>query len=290
MTDVNVEVTNENVDQLLAEQQKADEQAPTDVKPDESQTTEQSQEKKHDGPEPKVPLGALHEERMRRKAAEAQMQELRRQNEEYNKWRAQNEQILAERLAALQPKPQIDPVENPVGFLANQQAETQKLIAQFQEEQRQQQEQQRHNAALQQFTHIVTTSEQQFAKEKPDYFEAVNYAKAFKAKEYMTFGYSEQEAKQLVDQDAIGIAQRALQLGENPANLAYQYALTAGYKPSVNAEQKLNMMEAGQKASKPSGGSGKSPTPSLEALLAMSDDDSYRATKDDNAFKKLVGG
>lgn len=289
MTDT-TEVTNENVDQLLGEQQKADEQTPTNNGASEEKTEEQGHEKKHDGPEPKVPLGALHEERMRRKAAEAKLQESQRQMDEYNAWRTNNEKILSERLAALQQKPQIDPAENPVGFLASQQAETQKLIETLQREQRQQQENNEKNAVLQQFAQVVAQSEQQFAKEKPDYFEAVNYAKAFKAKEYMTFGYSEQEAAQLVNQDTVGIAQRALQLGENPAYLAYQYALTAGYKPSVSGEQKLNMMEAGQKASKPSGGGGKSPALTLESLASMSNEDFARATADESAFRKLMGG
>lgn len=282
MTDIQaeVQVTNENVDQLL-EQQKTPEQKTEEVV---------QEEKKHDGPEPKVPLGALHEERMRRKAVEAQMQELRRQNEENQKWRNENEQKLAERIAALQPKQAIDPAENPVGYLATQQYETQKMLAEMQEAQRKQESMQQQNAAMQQFASHVQRDEEVFTSKTPDYSDAAKFAREFKTKEYMTFGFTQEQAEAQVNNDAFAIAQRALQLGESPANLFYNYAKTVGYKPQANGEQKLSMMEAGQKASKPSGGSGKSPTLTLETLVSMSSEDFARATSDEAAFRKLMGG
>lgn len=286
MTDIQdtpIEVTDANVDQLLEQQRQ--EEAPAEAK------HEEPAEKKHDGPEPKVPLGALHEERMRRKALEAEKSQLAKELEENRRWRQENEQILAERLAALQQKQQIDPAENPVGYLATQQQETQKMLAEMQENQRKQNEQYQQNVAMQQFAIHVQRDEEAFISKTPDYSQAAQHAREFKEKEYMTFGFTPEQAKEQVDRDAIAIAQRALQLGESPANLFYQYAVNvAKYQPQVNGEQKLNMMEAGQKASKPSGGSGKSPTLTLETLASMSSEEFARATSDEDAFRRLMGG
>lgn len=271
-------VTNENVDSLLQEQKDA-----------ETSPIEKTEEKKE---EPKVNLGALHEERARRKALEAEKRDLSERLNQQMEWRQQNEQTLNERLAALMPRQQqIDPNENPVQYLAEQQRQTQEVIEKMRQEQTQQQTANSQAEAVNRFTQHVQADEKRFEAEKPDYMQAVAFAKEFKAKEYKTFGYSDSEAAQMVNNDALGIAQRALQLGGSPAEFAYQYALTIGFKPTVGAEKKLSMMEAGQKAAKPSSGGGKDTgSVTLEQLVSMSSDDFAKATSSDAAWKKLMGG
>lgn len=270
-----VEVTAENVDALLDQQRET---------PQETHEVEKKEE-------PKVNLGALHEERARRKALEAEKRSLSEQLAQQQAWRQQNEQTLNERLAALMPRqPQIDPNENPVGYLAEEQRATRAEIQKLQEAQRAQIENNSQLEAINRFSQHVQSDEQRFSVEKPDYLQAVAYAKEFKAKEYRAFGYSEDEVRGMVNNDALSIAQRALQLGGSPAEYAYQYALTVGFKPSVGAEKKLSMMEAGQKAAKPSGGGGKDTgSVTLEQLVSMSPEDFEKATSG-GAFKKLMGG
>ena len=89
-----VEVTNENVDQLL-------EQEKTGEVPAEEVVKEEKRE------QPNVPLGALHEERMKRRSFEAKTRELESQLAQQMSWRQQNEQILNERLNALQRQPEL---------------------------------------------------------------------------------------------------------------------------------------------------------------------------------------
>lgn len=276
-----VQVTDENLDKLFEEQ-----------KNEEVQTKEATKEevKEETKEEPKVNLGALHEERARRKALQAELKQVNERLAQEAAWRQQNETILQERLAAMQQnRPQIDPNENPVQYLSQKQEETQKMLADFQKRQEEQDQRVAQERSAQQISQYVEAEERRFATEKPDYLQAVGFAKEFKAKEYRTFGYSEEQIAHLVNADAVAIVQRALQIGESPANMAYQYALSVGFKPQVNAEKKLDMMEAGQKAAKPSsGGSKDTGTLSLEQLASMSDDDFGKIT--DAQFRKLMGG
>jgi hypothetical protein len=256
--------------------------------PSEQSQTESAEEHKE---EPKVNLGALHEERAKRRQLQAEAAELRQ------KLAAQHEQ-LAQRIAYIEllaqrqqsnQKP-IDYNEDPVAFLATQNAQIQeKLEAQEREKQEQrqanwQQEQTR------QFVAAVNQSEAEFAKSNPDYLDAIAHAKSAKAREYMAVGYTQEQAQQLVLQDAAAIAQRAIQFGENPAEMAYNLAKTMGYKPKPNAEKKLEMMAEGQKAAKPSSGSAafKGAT-KLEQIANMSVDEFAKATEGDN-WAKLMGG
>ena len=271
-----VEVTAENVDQLLKEQENEGLQ---------TQETEAKEVKKE---EPKVNLGALHEERARRKALEAEKRQLTEQIAQIQAERAKNEQMIRDRLAALQ-QPQINPQEQPVEYLANEQKQTREMLADMQRRQQEQEQRQQQEIGMQRFAQAIQADEQAFAKENSDYMQAVAFAKERKASEYRAFGYSDQEVQEFVQADAISIAQRALQLGESPARLVYEYAKTVGFKPQVSAEKKLGMMEAGQKAAKPSSSGGKdSATLSLEQLASMNSDDFSKIT--DAQFKKLMGG
>jgi hypothetical protein len=276
-----VEVNSENIDQLF-EQQRGAESA-------ESTPEAKNEVKEEKREEPKVNLGALHEERMRRKAAEAKVREYNAELNQLRQWRQQNEAILQERLAALQQPKSYDPEKQPVEYLANEQKRTQELLAELNKRSEQQEQLMQAERAAMQFRNHVIAEEEKFAKDQPDYLKAIDYAKKFKASEYRALGYGDEEVAAALQQDIIGIATRALQLGESPAKLAWQYALAVGFKPSVSPEKKLNMMEAGQKATKPSsGGSQDTATLSLDVLASMSNEDFAKLSESD--FRKVMGG
>jgi len=115
--------------------------------------------------------------------------------------------------------------------------------------------------------------------------QAINFAKQARVKEYMAVGLSQNEALQRLAVDEHQLVQTAIQNGENPAQVAFNWAKARGY---VSPKQKLEMQQEGQKASLPTGGGGKGGgDPSLEALLKMSPKDFAKATAGDN-WEKLL--
>lgn len=272
------EVTAENVDTLLAEQ-KGTETAP-------------AAEEKHEKTEevPKVPIHALHEERLRRKALESEKRAMAEEIAAFKREREENTRMLQERYAAMQ-KQQINPQEQPLEYLTELHKQQQEAIQRIENQTKEQERQRSESEAINKFYHHVKTDEDNFSKETPDYMKAVGFAKEQKVKEYMSLGYAQEEAIAAMQQDAMGIAQRALQLGESPARLAYEYAKTIGYKPSVDAEKKLGMMEAGQKASKPSSGGGNDTGKlTIEHLASLSTEEFNKLNLTDADLRKVMGG
>lgn len=232
-----------------------------------------------------VPLAALHEERSRRKEearraqeSQAQFQLLQRQQVE-----------MMQYMQSQQQRPQMpDPSVDPIGFGLNQNAQTQQEVQAIRQElqRRNQQEQQRE--AGNNFLAIVQNNEQTFAKDAPDYFEAVNWAKNRKFEEYMAAGMLEHEARQRLDSEVVDLTSRALARGDNPAEVAYRMSKAMGYTvKQVDGAKKLEMQRDGSRASMPSGGSGQGSRLSLDSLMKMGSTDFLAATKGDN-WKKLA--
>lgn len=274
------EVTTENVDALI-EQQKGAEPAPTEEKTEKHEKSEEV---------PKVPIHALHEERLRRKALEAEKRALAEEVANFKREREENTRMLQERFAAMQ-KQQINPQEQPLEYLTELHKQQQEAIQRIESQTQEQERRRSEEMAINRFHHFVKSDEESFAAQNPDYLKAVGFAKEHKFKEYTALGYSEEEAIAAVQQDAVGIAQRALQIRESPAKLAYEYAKSIGYKPSVDAEKKLGMMEAGQKASKPSSGGGNDTGKlTIEHLASLSNEDFHKLNLTDEQFRKVMGG
>lgn len=238
-----------------------------------------------------VPLGALHEERQKRKNAEAHARQQQSEHAQYQR-QAQERLDYLHRLATQNQEPQRevpsledDPLSN-IGATVH---DMRQQMQQMRDQQHQERQEQQQNIAVRNFVSTVDASEKHLAKERPDYFEAVHWAKTKKAQEYVAVGFTEEGAWNRVQQEAQQIAIEALQRGESPAEVGYRLASAIGYKSQGNAEQRLEMQRNGRATSTPSGGSGHGAKLSLDALQKMSGDDFLSATSGDK-WKKMMGG
>ena len=230
-----------------------------------------------------VPQGALHEERERRK-------ELQRQIAAVQQEAANRQQMLEARFQQIQqaiaqqnaPKPpSFD--EDPVAALKHGVDTTQEELRQIREYQQKEWERQQENQQRQQYIgHLagaVSQAEAEFSQEAPDYLEAVKHFKSVRAQQLSALGYVPAQVSQILDNEALAIADTALRNGRSPAEAAYQMALAAGWKkkeaekPAENV-QKMESLQKGVKAAQ-SLGSGGTPTGKLtvDAVASMSEDE-----------------
>ncbi len=230
-----------------------------------------------------VPLGALHEERQRRKELQAEAAQLRAQFAEM-----QRQQVEMMRfIQTPQTQQQLpDKVADPLGYQVERTEQVAQKVDQLaQWEQQKWQEQQAANARAT-FENHVRAQDAAFAQEQPDAPEAINFLKAQKTAEYEAAGLSKAQATQRMLHDELQLCIAATQRGENPAEVAYRMAQAVGYTP---AQKKIDMQANGSKASAPNGGGGQGGGKlSLDALLKMDSKDFLKQTSGDN-WKKLVG-
>ena len=237
-------------------------------------------------PEKVVPLAALHEERQRRKELQ---QQIAQQNQNY--------QMLQQRLdhlARLAEGPQRQmPDENadPLGYTVEGVKQVSQQVKELREQQAKDLQERQHSENIRLFENAVDRAEKVYIAQKPDYYEAVNFARQRKIAEYEAIGMPANLAAQRLDNEIRQFAWHAIQNGESPAEAGYRMAQAIGYKPSgVSAEQKLAMQQKGISAQAPKGGSGQGGGKlSLDALLKMESKDFLAKTSGDN-WKKLVGG
>lgn len=229
-----------------------------------------------------VPQGALHEERERRK-------ELQRNLAMAQQERERERQVLEQRFMQIQnaiaqqnaPKPpSFD--EDPVAALKHGVDTTQEELRQIRQYQQQEWQRQQEGQARQQYigqlAGAVSQAEAEFAQEKPDYLEAVKHFKTVRAQQLGALGYSPAQVSQMLDNEALAIADTALRNGRSPAEAAYQMAEAAGWKKKeAKAPENVQKMESLQKGTKAaqSLGSGGAPTGKLtvDAVASMSEDE-----------------
>ncbi len=191
-----------------------------------------------------VPHQALHEERERRKQIEAERAELARQN-----------QVLLERtnqlLQRFQPPPQEQPKpaqpgqptvpelkDDPVGHIIG-------LVKAVEDRQQQQsqtiteaQQQQQQAMAIAQLQAHAVAMEHEFRQSTPDYDQAIGHMRQAREQQLAFAGHDPMQRQQIILQEALGIAARGLQMGRNPAQMAYEMAAAFGYqKPAPKQEQ-----------------------------------------------------
>lgn len=227
----------------------------------------------------KVPYGALHEERMRRKELAEKVQKM--------------EDRFAQLMEKFQkPEPQApsfddDPFEN-LKFQQEQLNQKLQTHEQTINEQRQTFEQQRQQQELVSRYQMDAVD---FAKEHGDFQEAYGFLMKQRQQELQAFGYDPQQAAQIIAQEEIGAAYKAFEDGVSPAERIYRIAQVRGYKksepatnePSAEAK-KLETVAKGVENSKSLSGGGKVEKDlSLEALAEMEDDEF------DQAWAKLIG-
>lgn len=225
-----------------------------------------------------VPHGAFHAEREARKAADARNRE------------------LEERLAALEaksappedPEPQFaDPLEDPEGHRRWVEYQTQKPQDQYRELVEQQQAQATAQARAQQ----AAQAEAAYAKDNPEYVDAVQFLQAEKANELMSRGYSEAQIRQEMSRQANMIFDAASQIGMNPARFLHIMAQDMGFKPAAKADDRIAAQAKAQQASVTlgqGGGEAQSTGLTAEQIANMSEKEFAKLT--DEQIAKVFGG
>lgn len=172
---------------------------------------------------------AMHEERQRRKEALAELEQMRNYAAE-----------VTRRMQAAQPANQPAAYEDdPLGYLKTKVEDVGQNLSAIRQQQAQVQE-------YQQVVSRITADENTFAKEVPDYPDAVNYLRQKRATELQTLGYGPQQIQQIITNDTLQLVQRSAAMQQSAAKTAYELARANGYV--TKAQAKAASLEEGQKA------------------------------------------
>lgn len=236
-----------------------------------------------------VPLAALHQARAEIRETKERFTQLEQRNAQmervFQQFMAQQEQAQAPQIPAADADPIAhftmtqQQLQNQIQHLQQQlQAQGQQTQQQWQEHQQQQQVAQQQ----QQFVNRVNHSVNEFKQTHADFDEASNYLKEQLANDLALQGVENVNAA--VDQQIVALVHSAMNVGLSPAQLAYQMAMSRGYKqkqaaPAAPAGQdnagKIAQINKGQAAAKSlssTGGKGKAEL-TLEAMAEMSDEE-----------------
>lgn len=186
---------------------------------------------KPDRKKTKIPFNVFDAERHRRIAAETKARELQEQfSRGDERLRVLTEAIQQQRQPAA-PQVEQDPEPDPnVDVFEHNKW----LSRQFQKERG---ERQRIEQGLQQREYhgrvasAVDQAEQAARAAVPDYDAAVHHLKQSRFTELTRQGIEPRQAEHILGQEALQLAQNALQAGRNPAQVAYEMAMARGYTP-----------------------------------------------------------
>lgn len=281
------------LDALGGAEQEAEPEAPPEQQQAEQEEQQQvEQEQQQPKVDKTVPIGALHEERERRKELQRQMQ-LQEERVARMEQAYQNvlERFIPQQQQQAEPEPDdpIDKIEYRLQKLNSNVAQHSQLINEYQQQQLQQQQ-------FEQFKSHCGQQVGQFIQQQPDYMNAYEFFINAKAQEYQTAGYTPQQVALIVAEQEKAIAANALSTGANPAERIYQLAKLQGYQPPQQQAQQQQVQhnplaEHERRASAPKSlgsATGKAVSnglPTLEQLAQMSDDELDRVD-----WKKFIAG
>ena len=236
-----------------------------------------------------VPQQALHQERERRKASDA---ELKQSREQYTR--------LDERLNILfeqaQPKePEIPSVEqDPLGHFEARSKALEKTVAGLSEQIEETATQRQERAKQQSIYDEYARHAAAFKRENPDFEQAYGHFAQSLYDELEEAGYADpKSAARALEMD---IAKNALESHQDPAEIVYRRAKKRGYAPKQQASQQMNAdaeklenVAKGQEQFKSlsNAGGGSKPDLTLETLAKM-DDDEFMKKIEDGTFKRLM--
>jgi hypothetical protein len=257
-------------------------------KPDETQAEEEladepADEKADEADEKKVPYGAMHEERMRRKEAMAEAQELR------DKMVRMEERFKAFQEAIKPEEPEVSFDDDPAEYLRKEAEKTSQTLEQMQKQQQEAMQKQQQQAQANQFISRYQAAAQEYAESNPDFQDAYNHLVNGRVQEHMLAGGMDREqAVALAQREEQAIAARAFEEGVNPAEKLVELAKLRGWTKAPQSSKvngtvdKVAQVEKGQKAAKTisKGGSSEGEL-TLEALADMDGEDF------DKAWEKL---
>lgn len=245
-----------------------------------------------------VPHAALHEERERRKATEAENARLREERARFD-----------ERLKVIQelnkPKPEEpdlgpDPESDPVGAIKWMREQQARLSEQGRRGAAQQEEAQREQAMRAHLVDAYRADANQFRQQNPDFGDAYQHLLTTRQAELAAIGYTPAEINEAIHADELAIAHRALSNGRSAAEVVYNLAKQRGYAkkaaadPNEDASKRIEKIAEGQERGKSlaqAGGTAAGTEMTAERLLKMSNAEFEDWTSKHPAqAKRLMGG
>lgn len=219
-----------------------------------------------------VKIQALDEQKHKRRAAEAQLQQERQA-------RAVLEDRFNQMLAAQQQQ-NLPDQNDPLAVHEHQLREQAQRQQQVEQYLTQQARQQQHYQQEQQIIGWAQSQAASFSQEAPDFADAYKLVASARASMHAATGASQQEVALRLRADEIAFYADAARNGRNPAEAIYEMAQSMGYKKpgAPVAQQKVEQLNKGMAAAKglsngtPSG----KMTPAQIAAMSDEDFDAYR--------------
>lgn len=240
-----------------------------------------------------VPLGALHEERQRRKELQ---QEVRQARERQQRMEQRFEEFVQRIQQPQQPEQPQGPgfEDDPATYLRNQNERLAEQLNQQGAYLQQQANQQQQVQAANNLVGRYRSDSMAYAKENPDFPDAYNHVSNARMAMYTAAGMSQQEAEMALQRDEFDLVANAYQRGASPAQAIHEMARAMGYKPAqadasaqpaaavVNEE--MAKAEEAQKLSQGMG-SGQAPRGGAPSLSDIADMDGEEF---DKAFDQMA--
>ncbi len=229
---------------------------------------------------PRVSIDALHEERMRRKTLEQQLQKM---EERFEQFRSKVE------TPPEPPAPAYE--EDPGAHLLHEVGKVKQTAEELAKWKQAQQEAYQSQEAAKAYAQHFRQSEQQYASQVPDYDDAATFLRQSRIEEYKVLGWSEADAQQAVLKEAFDIAVATEQRGGNPPEVFYTLAKQRGYqrKPKESESSNLERIKENVEKTQSLGSTGSAnKRPTLAQLAELDDEEFDKVTAGDN-WAKLMG-
>ncbi len=224
-----------------------------------------------------VPHAAMHEERERRKAVEAENVRLREERARFD----ERLKVIQELNKPKEDEPDLgpDPEADPVGAIKWMRDQQARLGEQSRRSATQQEEAQREQAMRAHLVDAYRADASQFRQQNPDFGDAYQHLLKTRQDELSAIGYSPAEINAAIEADELAIAQRALSNGRSAAEVVYNLAKQRGYAkkeaadPNQDAGKRIEKIAEGQERGKSlaqAGGTAAGTEMTAERLLKMS--------------------
>ncbi len=225
---------------------------------------------------------ALKRERTRARNAERRADELAARLARLEQGQGQG-QAKPDPFAALQS------AKDPLSEIDALKAIAQSMAAQQQDQARQTQVERQQQAQIKAIADTMGEYEADFREEKPDYDKAMDYFRADYAAELQEQGYSGDELRRKMQADLLGMVQRTVAQGKDPAETAYKLAVKRGYGVDKTSD-KIDKIKRGIAAGSSIGRAGAAPPkgPISVESVARSKKSGAEFMKDFQALRKQM--
>lgn len=195
-----------------------------------------------------VPHAALHAEREANRQLKARLAELEGRQSQPARLTPQElleiqRQMQPQQPTQQAPTPEPEPavpnfLENPKGYIDATLGKTAKELADLKQANARLTEQQQQAAQEHNVRTVAQYAETEFVKKTPDYYAALDYGRTARLSQLkMIYPQApDVQLRQAVAREELALAAHAIQSGRNPAEVAYGYIQSMGYRPTAAAQ------------------------------------------------------